>query len=169
MRVGVVSDTHLPRFGRSVPPALANGLREAGVELILHLGDITGTEVPAWFEAIARFDAVAGNNDGRELRARYGRRRLLQLAGTTIGMVHGDEGPGRTTLDRALGAFAADDSDVILFGHSHVPYLAHHGRTLVLNPGSPTDKRRQSRYTWATLVIEDGHAAAAIHAFDERG
>jgi hypothetical protein len=169
LTIGVISDTHLPRFGRRVPPALERGLRDAGVQRILHLGDITGADVPGWFETIAPFDAVAGNNDGEELRARFGRRKVVTLDGMRIAMTHGDEGPGRTTLQRAIGTFAADDPDVILFGHSHIPYLGRHGRTLVLNPGSPSDKRRQPRYTWATLVIADGTATAQLHAYDDRG
>jgi predicted phosphodiesterase len=100
LTIGVVSDTHLPRFGQAMPPALERGLRAAAVDLILHLGDLTGPEVPAWFEAIAPFEAVAGNNDGETLRARYGRRRLLTLDG-------GRHGPRRRrsrTYHAAAGA-----------------------------------------------------------------
>jgi putative phosphoesterase len=165
----VVSDTHLPRFGQHLPPALERGLREAGVELILHLGDMTSVDVPGWFEAIAPFDGVAGNNDGEAIRHRFGRRKLLVLDGVRVGLAHGDEGRERSTLERALGCLAAETPDVVLFGHSHVPYLAQHGPTLVLNPGSPTDKRRQPRYTWATLDLRDGRATAAIHAYEHRG
>jgi putative phosphoesterase len=169
LRIGVVSDTHLPRFGKRLPAALERDLRDAAVELILHLGDLTGPEVAAWFEAIAPFDAVAGNNDGPDVRRRFGRRKLLDLHGVRVGMVHGDDGAGRGTLLRALGAFAEHEPDVILFGHSHIPYLARHGATLILNPGSPTDRRRQPRATWATLDIDAGHATAALHALDDRG
>ena len=63
-RVGVVSDTHFPRFGRALPRALERGLRRAGVTRILHLGDLTDLLAVPLFEAIAPFDAVAGNNDG---------------------------------------------------------------------------------------------------------
>src|SRR5512143_4030455 len=63
MKVGVVSDTHLPRFGDRLPPGLRRGLGEQGVELILHLGDFTGPRVPSLFETLAPLEAVAGNND----------------------------------------------------------------------------------------------------------
>jgi putative phosphoesterase len=169
VRIGVVSDTHLPRFGRQIPPALERGLREAAVDLILHLGDMTSLDVAGWFEAIAPFDGVAGNNDEAAVSARFGRRKVLVIDGVRVGLVHGDEGRARSTLLRSLDAFATDTPDVVLFGHSHIPYLAQHGATLVLNPGSPTDRRRQPTYTWATLEIEAGRAAAAIHAYDDRG
>ena len=70
MKVGVVGDTHLPRFGRQLPSALSRGLREERVELIVHVGDFTGPDVPALFEALAPLEAVAGNNDPAALATR---------------------------------------------------------------------------------------------------
>ena len=120
MKIGLVSDTHLPRFGKALPLALVQGLTAQRVELILHMGDFTMPAVADLFGAIAPFDAVAGNNDPDEIGRRFGRRKILDLAGARIGMVHAD-GTRKTTLDRALEAFADDAVDVILFGHSHVP------------------------------------------------
>jgi len=154
MRIGVVSDTHLPQFGRALPRALVDGLRDASVERILHLGDHTEPDVPALFEAIAPFDAVAGNNDGEALLARYGRSKIVILDGVRIGMTHGDLGAGRTTPERAAGAFSPDAVEVVLFGHSHIPLLERleDGRWL-LNPGSPTARRQQPRFSWAFLEV----------------
>jgi putative phosphoesterase len=153
--VGVVSDTHLPKFGRALPVALVDGLREANVELILHLGDFTGSDVPALFEAIAPFDAVAGNNDGAELVQRFARRKVVDVHGVRFGLVHGDEGFGANTPERARRSFGRDEVDVVLFGHSHMPLVRRldDGRWLV-NPGSPTDKRSQSRYSFALIDID---------------
>ena len=167
MRIGVVSDTHMPRFGRRLPAALHAGLRAEGVELILHLGDFTSLEIVPLFEEIAPFIGVAGNNDGDEIRERFGRRRVLSLAGVTVGMIHGD-GERGTTLRRALQAFAAERPDVIVFGHSHIPYLERHGTTLVLNPGSPTDKRRQPLYTYGILELEGGAARGRLLSYPDR-
>lgn len=165
MRVGVVSDTHLPRFGRKLPSALVEGLQ--GVERILHLGDLTAPEVLDWLEAIAPVTAIAGNNDPPELHLALGRRRVLTLAGVRIGMVHGD-GKGRTTLERALAAFADTDVDLVCFGHSHQPYCARHGDRWVLNPGSPTDKRRMPRYSYAVLDLAPGTIVPELKYFDRR-
>ncbi|MFL5678985.1 MAG: metallophosphoesterase family protein [Chloroflexota bacterium] len=170
MRIGVVSDTHLPRFGRELPRALRDGLRDEAVELILHLGDMTDPMVPGLFERIASFDGVAGNNDGRELEERFGRRKIVEAGGKRFGLVHGDQGLARTTPERARSSYNSGDVDAVLFGHSHMPLLERlpDGR-LLLNPGSPTDKRAQPRYSWAIIQItSDGRIDAEIRYFDDR-
>jgi putative phosphoesterase len=169
--VGVVSDTHLPRFGRALPAALVEGLTSARVELILHLGDMTEPLVPPLFEAIAPFDAVAGNNDGGELVARFGRRKVVEVGGVRFGLVHGDQGFGRTTPERATDSFHAGEVDAVLFGHSHMPLVERlaDGRWLV-NPGSPTDKRSQPRYSFALIGIDlaTREIRPEIRYFDDR-
>ena len=157
MRIAAVSDTHLPRFGRALPRALVDGIGAARVDLIVHLGDFIEPFVPGLFEAIGPFDAVAGNNDGPELVARFGRRKVLDLDGVLIGVTHGDLGLGGTTPERARGAFASEPVAAVLFGHSHAPLVKQaSGGPLLVNPGSPTDKRLQPRFTWALLTIECG-------------
>jgi putative phosphoesterase len=165
--VGIVSDTHFPRFGRTLPRALERGLRRAGVERILHLGDMTDMLAVPLFEAIAPFDAVAGNNDGDEIRARFGRRKILTIEDVRIGMIHGDGGRG-TTTERAVGAFAPAEVDVILFGHSHRPLVTGHGRIVVANPGSPTDKRMNPLYSYALLVVDGPHARITLKYYARR-
>lgn len=154
MRIAVVSDTHLPRFGRALPPALADGLRAAAPELILHCGDWTAEFAVDLLAAIAPVEAVAGNNDGPELHGRFGRRRVVSAGGRRIGLVHGDLGPGGTTPERARRSFGPGEVDVVCFGHSHIPLVERlpDGR-LLLNPGSPTDRRRQPNPTWALLTV----------------
>src|SRR5262245_33633890 len=103
MTIGVVSDTHLPRFGDRLPPALCRGLARARVEVILHLGDFTGPAVPRLLEELAPLEAVAGNNDPPALLRRFGRRKILAVGGVRIGLVHGD-GTRGTTIDRSVAA-----------------------------------------------------------------
>jgi len=165
--IGVVSDTHFPRFGRALPRALERGLRRAGVARILHLGDMTDLLAVPLFEAIAPFDAVAGNNDGAAIRERFGRRKVVRVEGVRIGLVHGDGRRG-TTMSRALEAFGDDEADVILFGHSHRPVVAREGRILVANPGSPTDKRMNPLYSYAILVIDDRSARVDLKFYASR-
>lgn len=166
--IGVVSDTHLPRFGTALPGALERGLREANVERILHLGDMTDLLVVPLFEAIAPFDAVAGNNDGPAIRERFGRRKIVRVEDVRIGMVHGD-GERKTTLQRALEAFDHADVDVILYGHSHRPHVAREHGLLVANPGSPTDKRLNPRYSYAILTVDGALADLRLHYYLSRG
>lgn len=165
--VGVVSDTHLPRFGRALPRALDAGLRAAAVERIVHCGDFTDPIAADLFEEIAPFDAVAGNNDGAELVRRFGRKKVLTIEDVRLGLVHGDE--GRSNAERnALAAFADASVDVLCFGHSHRPCAEQHGSLLLLNPGSPTDKRVMPTYSYAILRIDGNRAAAELHSFTDR-
>ncbi|HYW52600.1 MAG TPA: metallophosphoesterase [Dongiaceae bacterium] len=166
-RIGVVSDTHFPRFGRALPRALERGLRRAGVERILHLGDLTDLLAVPLFEAIAPFDAVAGNNDGETVRARFGRRKILRVEDVRIGMVHGD-GKRGTTKARALEAFGAGEVDVVLFGHSHRPIVGREHGVLIANPGSPTDKRLNPLYSYAILTVDGAKARADLKFFASR-
>jgi uncharacterized protein len=170
VRIAVVSDTHLPRFGRALPRELRIGIAQSRVDLILHLGDFTGLDVPELFEALGPFDAVAGNNDPPELEARYGRRKTLDVGGIRIGLTHGDLGPGRSTPERAVGQFAADAVDLICFGHSHIPLVEQRAEgPWLVNPGSPTDKRRQRRYSWALVEVpSDGAIAIELQFYDDR-
>jgi putative phosphoesterase len=167
--IAVVSDTHMPRFGAALPRALRDGLAVADVDLIVHLGDMTGPDVPALFETIAPFDGVAGNNDGPALVERFGRSKVLDIDGVRLGLTHGDLGVGATTPERARRTFASESVAAVLFGHSHSPLIDRlpDGR-LLLNPGSPTDKRRESRYSWALLRIHAGRVEAELRFFDDR-
>ena len=104
MRIGVVSDTHLPRFGRSLPEALVAELREVRVERLIHCGDWTDPFVVELLEEIAPVDGVAGNNDPPELAARFGYAPVVELEGVRVGITHGHIGPG---ADLDAGARAA--------------------------------------------------------------
>ena len=169
MRLAAVSDTHLPKFGKALPRALVDAIRTARIDLIVHLGDFTEPLVTALFEALGPFDAVAGNNDGPELVARFGRRKVLEIDRRRIGLTHGDLGLGGTTPQRARGAFASEAVAAVLFGHSHAPLVERvAGRPLLVNPGSPTDKRAQPRYSWALVEIDGGVVRAELRFFDDR-
>jgi len=137
------------------------------VEAILHLGDMTDLLVVSLFEAIAPVDAVAGNNDGDEIRKRFGRRKIIQVEDARIGLVHGD-GKRGTTKSRALEAFADERVDVILFGHSHRPFVGREHGVLIGNPGSPTDKRLNPLYSYAVLTVDGVRARLDLKFYASR-
>ncbi|MGP6157352.1 MAG: metallophosphoesterase family protein [Vulcanimicrobiaceae bacterium] len=168
LTLGVISDTHLPHFGSALPRALLDGLRDAGVTQILHCGDHTSPLTEALLARVAPVVAVAGNCDGYTLVERWGRRRIVTAGGVRIGLVHGHEGSGRDTPSRAYGAFEKGTVDVVCFGHSHQPLIERRAGVLLLNPGSPTDKRREARYSFALLCIGAGKAEAELRYFDDR-
>jgi uncharacterized protein len=167
-RIGLVADTHLPRFGRALPRALVDGLRGARISAILHCGDFTDAFAVELFEAIAPLDAVAGNNDPESLVRRYGERKILTVENARIGLVHGHAGR-RTAHENALAAFVHERVDAICYGHSHRPRIERlPGGTLVVNPGSPTDKRRCPTYSFALLTVNGSRVAAELVGYDSR-
>lgn len=169
MRVVVTSDTHLPRFGRSLPSALVDGLRRA--DLVLHCGDLTQPFVLPLLEEYAPTIAVAGNNDGPALEDELGTRAVVNVEDFRIGVTHGHLGVGRTTPERALRLFAGDEPplDAICFGHSHMPLVERRGELWLLNPGSPTDRRRQPTFSYLILEVTGRAIAPELVRFESRG
>lgn len=163
MRLGIVSDTHMPRMAKALPASLADALR--GVDLILHAGDWTDLRVLAELERLAPVEGVAGNNDGPEIVRRFGWRKTVRIGDKRIGIVHGHGVGGRDgTEGRAWREFEGEDVDCIVFGHSHIPVLKEKNGILLFNPGSPTDKRRQPKYSFGLLELEEERIAAR-HVF----
>jgi len=155
VHVVVVSDTHAPRFWKRCPPAVADRLE--GADLILHAGDVCIPEVLDELAAFAPVRVVLGNNDGPEVAAWGAPETLeLELDGLRVGMIH-DAGTKEGRLARMRRRFPA--ADLVIFGHSHIPLDAADDRLRILNPGSPTDKRRQPHRTLAELTITDGRLA----------
>lgn len=157
MRIGVLSDTHL-RPGRALPAIVWELLD--GVELILHAGDLVSAGVLSDLEALAPVRAVRGNCDDWEL-GQLPMRDIVGVGDVRIGLIHGNLGVGPTP-ERAWQAFHKEHLDVVVFGHSHVPYLEWRNGTLLFNPGSPTDRRRQAFYSLGILEL-DGKNISARH------
>ncbi|GAB2842517.1 YfcE family phosphodiesterase [Actinocorallia aurea] len=157
MRAVVISDTHAPRRWKTCPPAVAAHLREADV--ILHAGDVCTAAVLDELAAFAPVHAVLGNNDGPDVAAWGAPERLeLDLDGLRVAMIH-DSGPAKGRHARLRRAFP--DADLVVFGHSHIPWNECADGLRVFNPGSPTDRRRQPHGTLGLLTIEAGELRAA--------
>ena len=151
----VTADTHWPRHGRDLPAWLLNAAAQA--DAILHAGDLTDPALLAVLERHAPVWAVAGNGDPPG-EPRLPKKRLLDLGGLRVGMAHGHIGrPSATTPDRAAASFAGEAIDLVVFGHSHQPLWAKRPDGLwLLNPGSPTERRRAPACTAAWLRLVDG-------------
>lgn len=149
-----MSDTHVPARARSLPGELLE--RIAAADVVVHAGDWTDTATLDLFEErAARLIAVHGNNDGPELRARLPETAHAELDGLRLGVVH-ETGPARGREERC--ATLHPGLDVLVFGHSHIPWdTVAEGGMRLLNPGSPTDRRRQPYCTYRTARIEAGH------------
>lgn len=144
-----MSDTH----GRALPEALWRAVEAADV--VVHAGDWVGVELLDELERRSRrLIGVYGNNDGPELRRRLPEVATAELDGVRLAVVH-ETGPAAGRERRCARRFP--DTDLLVFGHSHIPWDSAAGTGLrLLNPGSPTDRRRQPTYTWMTARIADG-------------
>lgn len=167
MRVVVIADTHLRRDWprRRLPGPAVDRLATADV--ILHAGDITQPEHLEALRGHAEVHAVLGNNDP-ELVGTLPETLELDLAGVRVGMIH-DSGPARGRERRLRDRFP--DADVVVFGHSHIPWNAAgvEGQ-LLFNPGSPTERRRQPHRTIGVLELGGGEIRdARIEVVDEPG
>jgi hypothetical protein len=152
MKIGVISDTHIPVRAKKLPAALPEIF--TGVDLILHAGDLVDRMVLDELAQIAPVEAVAGNMDPAGLVERLGRKRLIRAGDFLIGLVHGDEGNPRVkTPQRALAAFTKTQVDAIVFGHSHQPFNERVGSILLFNPGSPTNRRREKFFSCGILTL----------------
>jgi putative phosphoesterase len=148
-----MSDTHLPRRAKVLPGPLLDELPRADV--VVHAGDWVDTATLDLLESRAhRLIGVYGNNDGPALRARLPEVAYAELDGLRLGVVH-ETGPAQGRERRCAERFP--DLDVLVFGHSHIPWDTTTGTGLrLLNPGSPTDRRRQPHCTYMTALVTDG-------------
>jgi len=149
----VISDTHVPARARDLPAELWRAVDDA--DLVIHAGDWVDVALLDTLSArSAALLGVYGNNDGPALRARLPEVARLSVQGVRLAVVH-ETGPAARREERCAARYPG--VDVLVFGHSHIPWdsVAANGMRL-LNPGSPTDRRRQPAGTYLTAAIDDG-------------
>ena len=151
-RLLLISDTHIPGRARRLPDVL---LREAdAADLVIHAGDWVAASVLDELERHADVLGVCGNNDGPDLRGRLPEVARRTIDGVRFAVVHETGAAARREV-RMDAAYP--DVDVLVFGHSHIPWetVTPLGMRL-LNPGSPTDRRRQPVHTMMIAMADDG-------------
>jgi uncharacterized protein len=162
VRLAIISDTHLPRGTRALPPECVRQLKAAAA--ILHAGDFMEASVLTELEAMGPpVHAVRGNVDAADLQARLPRTRVVEAAGARIAMIH-DAGPAVGRLVRMRRRFP--DADAVVFGHSHIPLLEESGGFAIFNPGSPTERRRSPRHTMGIATIDHAQITFELLALD---
>jgi uncharacterized protein len=153
VRLLLIADTHLPKRARDLPASV--WAQVATADVVLHAGDWV---VPALLDELEskakRLVGCWGNNDGDELRRRLPERADVELEGVRFTVVHETGASGGRD---ARMARSYPDTDVLVFGHSHIPWdtTAETGLRL-LNPGSPTDRRAQPYCTYMTATVAGG-------------
>ena len=156
----VLADTHIPRRARTLPEELVPYLAEA--DLVLHAGDLLQPSLLDELSTHAPVCAVRGNVDPPEVELPEALE--LNFGGARIAMIH-DSGRKEGRRKRLRRRFP--EARAIVFGHSHVPFLEDEDGLLLLNPGSPTDRRRQPRHTFALLRVKEGSVRAEILALTQ--
>jgi uncharacterized protein len=155
-RVLLIADTHVPKRAKQLPADLWAEIDEA--DAVVHAGDWVDVALLDELESKARrLVGVYGNNDHGVLRDRLSEVARVEIEGVRFGVVH-ETGAAKGREARCASRFP--DLDVLVFGHSHIPWdtSAPNGLRL-LNPGSPTDRRRQPACTYMTLTV----SAGALH------
>jgi len=149
----LLADTHVPRRARDLPARVWDEVERADV--VVHAGDWVVPELLDELTArSARLVACWGNNDGPELRSRLPERADATLDGVRFTVTH--ETGGSAGRDARMSRLYRD-TDVLVFGHSHIPWDTTTSTGLrLLNPGSPTDRRRQPFCTYMTTSIANG-------------
>jgi uncharacterized protein len=152
VRVAVIADTHLPRGARRLPEACLARLRAA--DLILHGGDVVAASALEELRALGPpLEAVCGNMDDAELQRTLPVERVVEAGEARIGMVHV---PGPAAGREARLAARFPDCHAVVYGHTHVPQVERFQHLWILNPGSPTERRRAPTHTMLVLEIRGG-------------
>jgi uncharacterized protein len=118
-------------------------------DLILHAGDVAAASVLRELEAFAPVEAVFGNMDEPALRAELPERRVVEVEGVRIGLVH-IPGARAGREERLVSLFPG--CDMVVYGHTHLPQVEQHRGVWIVNPGSPTERRRAAAHS--ILVLE---------------
>ncbi len=172
MRIGLISDTHIPEAGKELPPQVYDAFR--GVDLILHAGDMHVIDVLDWLERVAPVLAARGNGDGDGRRPdfpdddpRVKEAHVQEVEGVTLGLYHAfplheEVNPG--AWPRLMDQWFGRPVDVIVCGDTHVAMVAEHEGVLMVNPGSATmpNNLMPQLGTVGFLTIEHGRAAAEL-------
>ncbi len=152
-RLLLMADTHVPKRARDLPSQLWGEIESA--DLVIHAGDWVDEGLLDECESRARrLIGVWGNNDHGALRERLTEVARVEIEGIRIGVIH-ETGAAKGREERCSARFT--DLDVLVFGHSHIPWDTTTATGLrLLNPGSPTDRRRQPQCTYLTATAEKG-------------
>ncbi len=148
MRVGVLSDTHVPTVSAALPRAVFDIFKD--VDLILHAGDLVELSVLDELRAIAPVEAVAGNMDESEVHMALPTKKVIPIGGYSVGLIHGKY---KIDEQRTMIRAEFDRVDLIVYGHSHSPFWGKIDGVYFLNPGSPTDKRYAPYNSVAILEV----------------
>ena len=160
MKIGVISDTHIPSRAKEIPTVVLESLKK--MDMIIHAGDLVDLNILNVLKSICRdVKAVWGNMDPIDVKIALPERELIPVGRYRIGLIHGNGSPA-SLIETVTDIFKNDNVDVIIFGHSHSPVNEKRGKILYFNPGSLTDTVFSSFNSYGIIEINDQIKARII-------
>lgn len=150
MKIAILSDTHMKKHSDKLFKFIDNISKDA--DMLIHAGDYVSSSIVSKLKEHRNFVGVYGNNDKGSIRDLLKEKVIIPIEGYKIGLYHGN-GSSKNTLESAYDAFRGDKVDIIIFGHSHQPLILTKNKILMINPGSPSYKRKEPWYSYVILDI----------------
>lgn len=153
MKIGVLADTHIPERAGEIPQRILEDFKS--VDLIIHAGDLVELVVLETLKtACADIRAVYGNMDSYAVRKKLTEKEIIAAGNFKIGLIHGYGAPHKL-IKQVSFVFKNDGVNIIIFGHSHMPFCEKKGDILYFNPGSPTDMIFSPYNSYGIIEIND--------------
>ncbi len=153
MRIGVVSDTHIPERAEKIPQEILKEFKN--MDMIIHAGDFVELQVLNQLRAVCpSVKAVWGNMDSQEIKQQLPEKEVFKVGKYRVGVMHGHGAPNNL-IDLMLSNFKNDSVDLIVFGHSHQPLSETRDGIIFFNPGSPTDNVFSPTKSYGIIEIND--------------
>jgi len=153
MKIGVLSDTHMPEKAKALPLKLCAALKKC--DMVIHVGDMVTMEVPQALEKLcSNFKAVCGNMDPGQIRNKFPEKEIIEVGKFRLGVKHGFGPPDKLKV-MLKESFKHDKVDMIIFGHSHNPMSEVEDGIIFFNPGSPTDDIFAPYKSFGIIEIND--------------
>jgi putative phosphoesterase len=163
MKIAILSDTHVKKHSDKLFKFIDNLSKES--DMIIHAGDYVSSNIVSKLREHKNFVGVWGNNDKGYIRDLLKEKMIIPVEGYRIGLYHG-HGKSKSTLESAYDEFIEDKVDIIIFGHSHQPLILTKNKILMINPGSPSYKRREPWYSYVILEIHDKKINVQLNFFN---
>ena len=163
IRLALISDTHIfPSGQRAISPHVFDLFHRSGATTIIHAGDVATTGVFDQLAEIAPVLAVSGNNDHGQFGGSLPELIELTIGGCLIRIVHGHGGRSA----RAVAAATSVECDAVIYGHSHIPMIERVGEVILINPGSPSDRRWHPHFGVGFLTVAAGVITPLLVPFE---
>lgn len=160
MKIGVISDTHIPVNASAIPQKVLEAFKDA--DMVIHAGDLVDLSVIDILKGVCKnVLAVYGNMDSQKVKAKLPEKEIIKINHYKIGVMHGSGHPN-ALIELSGKIFSDDNVDVIIFGHSHAAVNEKRNGILYFNPGSPTDKVFTKYNSYGILEINDKIEAKII-------